>query len=54
MFSSIGSVTGISISGTLFKWFAKRGLRAELEGVEGGAKVRFDERMFFLDFGIGC
>lgn len=40
MFSSIGSVTGISISGTVFKWFAKKGLLSKLSGVKGGTQVR--------------
>ena len=35
----IGSVIGISVSGTIFRWWTKRGLENALKGVENGVEV---------------
>ncbi|EHL03211.1 putative Uncharacterized MFS-type transporter C3E7.06c [Glarea lozoyensis 74030] len=39
MFSSIGTVAGISISGALFKWGAGKGVNFHLKGVKNGLQI---------------
>ncbi|CAG8961229.1 hypothetical protein HYFRA_00013285 [Hymenoscyphus fraxineus] len=39
MFSSIGAVIGISVSGSIFKGVSRKGLDSALEGVEDGQKI---------------
>jgi hypothetical protein len=40
MFSSIGTVSGISISGALFGWASEKGLHVALSCTKSGKEVR--------------
>ncbi|KAF4629060.1 hypothetical protein G7Y89_g9089 [Cudoniella acicularis] len=41
MFGSVGAVTGISVAGGVFQWFAKQGIERNLAGIENGLEASF-------------